>query len=157
DVHSARHIQELESHVTTRQRIIVVGRFPAGWSSVNGAPRCEIRTVYRVEDIRWSQLEHLRRRVRVVVDECRIVEAVLEEISEVVHLIVAQAKATRRSRSSGMGKPGRQRPCGGVSRVLWHTSVEVPHRILHSLSRPVISLLPSSRKVGSFLATLFKA
>src|SRR5262245_44669414 len=101
DVYSARDIQELESHIATRQRIIVVWWFAAGWSSVNSASCCKIWPVYRVEDVCRSQLEHLRRRVRVVVDECRVVETVLEEISEVVHLIVAQAQATRRSRSSG--------------------------------------------------------
>ena len=121
---------------TGHRRCPAAGRWPAGRRS---APqRREIRTVDRVEEVRRAQLEHPRRRVGIEVHERGIVEAVLDEVGEIVHLIVAQAQAARRARSARVGEPGRQRARGAGLCVLRHTGVEIPHHVLHARERAVV-------------------
>ena len=95
DADAVGDVQELETHVTSRQGIVVVLRSAAGGPAVDGAERGQIRTVDRIEHVGRIQLEHLRWRVGIVGHERRIVEAVLEEVGEIVHLRIAQAETDR--------------------------------------------------------------
>ena len=102
-LHLRRHVEELEPHVASGQGIVVVLRQAAGRPAVNGAERREIRTVDRVEEVGRAQLEHPRRRRRIEVDERRIVETVLDEVGEIVHLIVGSGPGREASQVRGDG------------------------------------------------------
>ena len=122
DVHPRRHIEELEAHVTPGQGIVVVLRPAAAWPAVDGAERREVGTVDRVEERpAVVQLERVRRGVRIEVHERRIVEGVLDEVGEIVHLIVTQAQAARRAGPAGVREAGRERARrGGLLRSAAH-------------------------------------
>ena len=72
------------------------------------------------------------------VHERRIVEGVLDEVGEIVHLIVTQAQAAWRAGPAGVREAGRERARRGGLRVLRHTGVEVPHHVLDARERAVM-------------------
>ena len=90
-----RKLEEFKSGIASGQRIVVVLRKPAGRTAVDRAELGEIGAVHRVNDVGRAKLEHPGRRFGVEAHERRIVEAVLDEVGEIVHLIAAETEATR--------------------------------------------------------------
>ena len=84
------HVQELETHVAPGKGVVVGSRTTAGHSSIDGAQGSDLRTEDRIRQVLRVRLECPCRRVRIEADERRIVESVLEEVGEILHLILIE-------------------------------------------------------------------
>src|SRR3954468_18888314 len=71
-----------------------------------------------------------------------IVEAVLDEVDEIVNLIIAQAQAARRSSTAWLREPARQRSRRSCLGVLRHTGVEIPDDVSHAREQAVVKKEP---------------
>ena len=73
-----------------------------------------------------------------MLDEGGIVQRILEEVGEIIHLVVAQAEARLRTWSAGVCEPRRERGRGAGRGVLRHAGVEVLHHIPDLRERAVV-------------------
>lgn len=96
-VHLPRHVKEFKPHIAPGQGIVVRHRKSAGHPSVDCAQSREVRAVDRVIQVTYVWIERIGRRVRIEVDECRVVQGVFEKVGEVVYLSLAQPQAARRA------------------------------------------------------------
>ena len=94
--------------------------------------------VLRVREVAFVQLKGSRRRVRIKFDEGRIVQAILEEVCEIIDLIDTQAEPRLRTRSAGVREPSRERRCRSSHGVLRYPGVEVLHHIPYFCERAVV-------------------
>ncbi len=109
DMHLRRHVEELQAHVAPRQRVVVVLRHAARRPAIDSTERRQVGTVLRVGEVDRAQLEEGLRLLRIERGKCRVVQAVLDEVGQVVDLVLAQAEAARRACAARVSEAGRQR------------------------------------------------
>src|SRR5260370_38127592 len=77
-------------------------------------------------------------------DEGGMIEAVLQEIGDILHFSLGEAQSGRGTWSTRVGKARRQRTRGAGHWVLWHTGVEVFHYVSHVCEGAVMEEEPAA-------------
>ena len=100
------HIQEFEAFVTPRQRIVVVDRQATRHQPVLRPQRGEIGAVLRVCEIAYVWLHGIRRGVRIVMRQRRVIQRVLQEVGEIVDLLLRKAETPWITLPARIGEAG---------------------------------------------------
>src|ERR1051325_8452586 len=73
-----------------------------------------------------------------MLDEGGIVQSILDEVGEILHLVVAQAEARLRTWSTRVREPGRERERGAGDGILRYADIKVLHHVPNGRERTVV-------------------
>ena len=92
------NVEKLQPLVAACQRIVVIDRQATWHEPVLGPEGGEIRPVLRVSEVHCVRLERVRAGLRIVCHERRVIQAVLDEVGEIVDLVFGKPQSGRVSR-----------------------------------------------------------